>query len=78
MRQLITDGDLMAQYLDRTTGHADNEAESDISLPGGETIGLEFELTECDPISLKEFRLLMSFVVAATMAFGCIVNGWLL
>jgi hypothetical protein len=42
------------------------------------TIRMGFEIEECDPISDKEFRVLMAFVVSAAFAFGCIVNGWLI
>jgi hypothetical protein len=37
-----------------------------------------FESEDCDPISDKEFKLLMALVGVATVAFGCIVHGWLI
>ena len=41
-------------------------------------IGVGFNTEECEPLSQREFRILMAFVVIAALAFGCIVNGWLL
>jgi hypothetical protein len=35
-------------------------------------------LEECDFISANDFKMLMTLVVIATAAFGCIVNGWLI
>jgi hypothetical protein len=40
-------------------------------------IHIGFEIEECEPVSQREFRMLMAFVVIAAFAFGCIVNGWL-
>lgn len=37
-----------------------------------------FESEDCDPISDREFKLLMALVTVATVAFGCIVHGWLI
>lgn len=33
---------------------------------------------EQEPIGRNEFRILMSLVVLAALAFGCTINGWLL
>ena len=32
---------------------------------------------ELESIGQDEFRILMSLVVVATLAFGCTINGWL-
>lgn len=48
------------------------------SMLAGQMAGAGFDLEECASISDVEFRLLMTLIVAATFAFGCIVNGWLL
>jgi hypothetical protein len=48
------------------------------SLSASGLMGAGFDIQECDPISEKEFRMLMLFVGIAAFAFGCIVNGWLL
>ena len=37
-----------------------------------------FESEDCEPISDREFKWLMALVVVATVAFGCIVHGWLI
>jgi hypothetical protein len=44
----------------------------------GEATEFEFEINEGDPLSEKEFRTLLIFVVTAICAFGSMVNGWLI
>ncbi|HTY37632.1 MAG TPA: hypothetical protein VMH23_11000 [Bacteroidota bacterium] len=41
------------------------------NLFGGETAA-----EECGPITESEFRMLMTIVALAALAFGCIVHGW--
>ncbi|MBF8294561.1 MAG: hypothetical protein HW389_1106 [Bacteroidetes bacterium] len=49
-----------------------------LSLLAGHFIGGGFDSAECEPISDSEFKVLMAVVVVAAIAFGCIVNGWLI
>jgi hypothetical protein len=35
------------------------------------------DVEDQEPIGRNEFTMLMSLVVVATLAFGCVVNGWL-
>ena len=44
----------------------------------GHFIGVGFDSSECEPISNKEFKMLMRTVAVSALAFGCIVNGWLI
>jgi molybdopterin-biosynthesis enzyme MoeA-like protein len=37
-----------------------------------------FDSEECEPISDREFKMLIALVMVAAVAFGCIVNGGLL
>jgi hypothetical protein len=63
----------------RTTAVGESAGETGLSTyHSGGMMGLGIELEECDPISTREFRVLMVLVVSATLAFGCIVNGWLM
>ena len=48
------------------------------STLAGHFIGVGFDSSECEPISNKEFKMLMGIVAVSTFAFGCIVNGGLL
>ena len=41
-------------------------------------VGNGVDSEECEPISDREFKMLMALVVVAAVAFGCIVNGGLL
>jgi hypothetical protein len=43
----------------------------------GERARLEFTINECDPLSEKEFRMMLILVATAIGVFGSIVNGWL-
>ena len=43
----------------------------------GYFIGVGFDSSECEPISNKEFKMLIGIVAVSAFAFGCIVNGWL-
>jgi hypothetical protein len=49
-----------------------------LSLLAGHFIGAGFDFDECEPIGNGGFNMLMALVAVATLAFGCIVNGWLL
>lgn len=58
---------------------AENERKpSTLSVLTGHFIDGGFDSAGCEPISDSEFKVLMALVVVATLAFGCIVNGWLL
>ena len=48
------------------------------SLIAGYFSGCRTHREECEPVSDREFKLLMAFVVLATFTFGCVVHGWLL
>ena len=47
------------------------------SALAGHFIGVGFDSSECEPISDREFRLLMGIIAISALAFGSIVNGWL-
>ena len=48
------------------------------SLSAKDLAGVGMGMEECDFISDSEFKMLMTLVAIATLAFGCIVNGWLI
>lgn len=69
----------MALQVSETPGIADEIKKANVpSFSVNGLTGMGFDIEECEPISEREFRMLMAFVVIATFAFGCIVNGWLL
>ncbi|MCX6135727.1 MAG: hypothetical protein NTU47_18125 [Ignavibacteriales bacterium] len=47
-------------------------------LLAGHFIGGGFDPEECEPVSDREFRLLMGIIAISALAFGSIVNGWLI
>ena len=54
-----------------------NETEATMqSFSATNLAGAGMGAEECDFISANEFKMLMTLVVIATVAFGCIVNGW--
>ena len=69
----------MAQPAFDTSLSANGIAETTMqSLPGRTLAGAGVGADECDFVSDYEFKMLMTLVVIATVAFGCIVNGWLM
>lgn len=45
------------------------------SLVAAHFIGAGFDSEECEPMGDREFKLLMGFVVLATIAFAFIMHG---
>jgi hypothetical protein len=69
---------MVPQVFDATPS-ADEIVEAAIeslSVTGLMQSGMSLE--ECEVVSDSEFRMLVTLVVIATGAFGCIVNGWLI
>lgn len=68
----------MAPRVSNTPENTDTIEESVMpSFRANGTIEMGFDIEECEPVSEREFRMLMAFVVIAAFAFGCIVHGWL-
>lgn len=55
----------------------ESEKASIVRFLADQFIGNEFDSEECEPISHREFRLLMGIIAISALAFGSIVNGWL-
>ncbi|MDP2884878.1 MAG: hypothetical protein Q8P51_07650 [Ignavibacteria bacterium] len=51
---------------------------STFSLLAGLFIGGGIETEDSEPINDGGFKWLMALVIVAAIAFGCIVNGWLI
>jgi hypothetical protein len=69
---------MVPQVFDATPS-ADEIVEAAIeSLSATGLMQSGMSLEECECLSDSEFRMLVTLVVIATGAFGCIVNGWLI
>ena len=69
----------MTHQMSNTSIAAEDTGKASIAtFLADQFVGGGFESEECEPISDGEFKVLMTLVVFAAFAFGCIVNGWLL